>query len=455
MKLRGRLFAQRDRRPWPSTKCHLIRSTQAAAWLGSETRHAGFDTVAAGNVRTHCVNHSAESSGQSSAPNAGSLAAITYVFATVMLGTTLPTPLYPTFEAEYGFGSLTTAMMFAIYAGGVITTLVLFGQASERYGRKPVLLVGVLLALLSAGIFLIANDLWVLIAGRIISGLSAGIFTATGTAAVLENAPKNQRTLASALATAANIGGLGLGILVAGLIAEWLPYPLRTPFAVHAGLLVLAGFALLAVRETVVPDRSSRVVRPPGIPRDARQVFWAASVGVIAGFAACGIYSALVPGFATEVLGVRGPAAIGLAVSVLFLASVVAQISLRSWSDRTLIAVGTAHFIVAMVFLAVALAATSLLALTLSSILAGIGQGLLFMAGLRAMMARTSAGERTQATTSYFVVVYLALSIPSVAAGLVTLQLSLTATGYISAAVIAAIAAMGLLNLRVFSSSGN
>src|SRR5262245_12114918 len=106
-----------------------------------------------------------------------------------MLGTTLPTPLYPLFEEQYGFGPLLVTVIFAIYAFGVIGGLVLFGNLSDRIGRKPVLLVGLGLSGASALLFLLAGSLIPIYLARVVSGLSAGIFTGTATAYVIDLAP--------------------------------------------------------------------------------------------------------------------------------------------------------------------------------------------------------------------------------------------------------------------------
>lgn len=295
-------------------------------------------------------------------PSDISLAAASYVFAVVMAGTTMPTPLYPEYEQAYSFVSLTTTTLFAVYAAGVIVALVAFGQASARLGRRPVLGTGIVLALASAIVFLCAGQLWMLYIGRVLSGLSAGIFTATGTAAVIENAPSSRKNLASALATAANIGGLGLGILMAGIVAELSQWPLRMPFVVHAVLLLLAGAAMFLVRETVETDSSRRILQIPRVPDGTRSLFAAASVGAVAGFAMCGIYSSIAPGFLASVLGIGSTATIGVAVSLVFIASAAAQILLRPLADRTLIILGAVALVAGMGVLVLALLAASLAA---------------------------------------------------------------------------------------------
>ena len=104
-------------------------------------------------------------------------------FFVAMLGTTLPTPLYPLFEQRYEFGALLVTVIFGIYAFGVIAGLILFGNLSDRIGRKPVLLLGLGLSGASALLFLLAGSLVPIYAGRVVSGLSAGTVTGGGSLA--------------------------------------------------------------------------------------------------------------------------------------------------------------------------------------------------------------------------------------------------------------------------------
>ena len=84
--------------------------------------------------------------GMNNTPATGrSLAAAAYVFAVVMMGTTMPTPLYPEMSAAFGFGDAATTVLFAIYAIGVVAGLVIFGRLSDTLGRRPVLGVAVVL----------------------------------------------------------------------------------------------------------------------------------------------------------------------------------------------------------------------------------------------------------------------------------------------------------------------
>ncbi|WP_331280537.1 MFS transporter, partial [Gordonia alkanivorans] len=122
-----------------------------------------------------------------------SFVAAVYAFAVVMLGTTLPTPLYSLYGEKLGFGVATTTVVFGVYAVGVIAALIGFGRWSDVIGRRKLLIAGALLSVASAVVFLTAGPVWQLLVGRVLSGLSAGIYAGAATTAVIELAPPSWR----------------------------------------------------------------------------------------------------------------------------------------------------------------------------------------------------------------------------------------------------------------------
>lgn len=366
-----------------------------------------------------------------------------YVFAVVMMGTTIPTPLYPRFQETYGFGAAITTILFAVYAVGVIAGLIIFGRMSESIGRKPILWLGLLLSVASAGAFLVGGDLWVLYLGRILSGLAAGVFTATGTVTVIGNAPQGRLALAATIATAANMGGLGLGILMSGLTAPVVPDPLFDPFLIHLGLLVIAGIAMYWVHDAP-PTRKGIKLQLPGLPAGSRSVFLAATPGAVAGFALAGVYSAVAPNLLSKDLGASSSAVIGTVLALLFLVSAAGQIVFRSLPDRTLLVMGLIGIVVSSLMLVAALLITNLALFIVAVIITGFGQGLSFMAGMRALAGVTPPEQRANVTTTYFVVAYLSISIPSITTGLLAHPLGLVTATVIATSVFAVVALLGL-----------
>src|SRR5699024_4262900 len=152
--------------------------------------------------------------------------------------------LYPIFQAQLDFSQLIITVIYAFYALGVLLALLLTGNWSDQIGRRPMLLLGLLFAAGSALAFIGGSSLAVLLLGRLLSGISAGIYSGTATVAGVEWAPPKRRGLATVLATAVNMIGLGFGPLFAGVIAKYVSAPLLWPFVAHLAV-VLVGMILV------------------------------------------------------------------------------------------------------------------------------------------------------------------------------------------------------------------
>jgi MFS family permease len=375
---------------------------------------------------------------------------LAYAFAAIMVGTTLPTPMYALYGQQMHFAVLTTTVIYATYAGGVLFALLAFGRWSDAIGRRPVLLAGVVFAVASAAVFLVADSVSVLLVARVLSGLSAGLFTGTGTAAIIEAAPENWRSRAAAVATVANMGGLGIGPLLAGVLVQYAPAPLQLSFIVHIALALLAGMAVLVVPET--SQRTGKIgVQRMSVPAEVRAVFVVASLAAFAGFAVTGLFAAVAPSFVAGVVGIDNHAVAGLIASSIFFASAVAQLAARNLNPNRAVAIGCAIMVVGMVILAVALQLSSLVGLITAAVVAGIGQGISFSRGLAAVADRTPADRRAEVSSTYFVVAYIAISLPVVGEGVAAQHWGLQTAGEtfaIAVAVLSAICLVGILVLE-------
>ncbi len=375
------------------------------------------------------------------------LAAAAYAFAVVMVGTTLPTPLYPLYQQRFGFSELMITVIFAVYAVGVIMALLVFGSLSDQIGRRPVLLLGIGFSALSAVAFLVANAVGLLMVGRVLSGFSAGIFTGTATATLVDLAPAELRGRATLVATVANMGGLGCGPLLAGLVAQWASTPLRLTFWIDLALLVPAVGAILAIREPVTArGRPQLRIQALHVPRDIRSIFVRASLAAFAGFAVLGLSTAVAPAF-LHTLGVTSPAVVGVVVFGVFAASTAGQLLLSVVPPARALPAGCAGLILGMAVLAAALAASSLALLVLGPLIAGVGQGLSFRAGLTSLNAVSPPERRANIASSFFVVAYVAISLPVIGEGVLAQSAGLKTAGLVFAGAVAALAAIVLVLL--------
>ena len=366
-------------------------------------------------------------------------AALAYAFAAVMVGTTLPTPLYALYAQQMHFSVVTTTVIFAVYALGVLGALLLFGRWSDAIGRRPVLLAGLAFSIASAVMFLTADNVPLLLVGRLLSGLSTGLFTGTATAAVVEALPEAQRERAAMVATIANIGGLGIGPVLAGVLAEYVPHPLTLPFALHIGLAVLAVVAVLIAPETSA--RTGRIgLQRLAVPTEVRGVFITAATAAFAGFAVTGLFAAIAPSFVADVVGIANHAVAGAIAGSIFLASALAQLAGRRIVPATAVAAGCAILVAGMVILAVALAFSSLAGIIVAALVAGAGQGISFSRGLAAVVEQVPAAQRGEISSTYFVVAYVAISLPVVGVGLAAQAWGLRTAGESFAAAVAVLA---------------
>ena len=92
-----------------------------------------------------------------------------YLLAAMMMGITLPTPLYVIYQERWHFSSWLITLIFASYAAGVLISLLLAGRSSDQVGRRPILGVAIALSALSTVVFILAPSVGWLFVGRVLS----------------------------------------------------------------------------------------------------------------------------------------------------------------------------------------------------------------------------------------------------------------------------------------------
>lgn len=367
--------------------------------------------------------------------------ATAFAFIVTMMGTTIPTPLYAIYSRELAFSPLTVTVLFAVYAIGVVGALALFGRLSDDLGRRPVQLIAVGFALLSAVLFLLPPSLSLLIAARVLSGVGAGFMSGAGTAAVLDLFPAERKAAGGTLAIAANTGGLAIGTLLAGVLADLAPAPLLVPFAAHLVLCALAVWALLAWAPA--PGVRSRMrIRPQRlrVPRVLRGAFARAVLAAGSAFAVTGVLTAVTALFLSRELRLESHALAGFVVFLAFADMAAGQLIARGLRPRVALVVGCGGLVVAAGLLALALAAVSLAALIGAAVVLGLSGGLCLNAGIATTVERVSPEHRGEVSSSFFAGLYVMLAVPAIGVGLLAGPMGLRGAGLIFTAVVAVLA---------------
>jgi MFS family permease len=250
------------------------------------------------------------------------------------------------------------------------------------------------------------------------------------------------------VATAANVGGLGGGPLLAGLLVQYAPQPLHLTFIVHIGLVVLAAVAVLVVPETSERTGSLGLQRL-AVPPEVRATFTLAAIAAFAGFAVTGLFASVAPAFLSGVVGITNHAVAGAVASAVFIASAVTQLFAGRIAPKRALVLGCGILVVAMVILSVALQLSSLWGLIAAAVVGGVGQGVCFSRGLAAVSELTPPGRRAEISSAYFVVAYVAISLPVIGEGLAARVWGLRTAGVSFAVAVAVLAIVCLAAIMV------
>lgn len=148
-------------------------------------------------------------------------------------------------------GALWGGVMMSAYAAAMFLVGPIVGSLSDAFGRKPVLIVALVVLTLDYVIMAMAQTYWVLLVGRILAGL-AGATYVTATAYIADIAKPDERAASFGMIGAAFGVGFVMGPALGGIAASW---HITAPFWIAAGLAGLnVLFGLFILPESLKPE---------------------------------------------------------------------------------------------------------------------------------------------------------------------------------------------------------
>jgi MFS family permease len=357
--------------------------------------------------------------------------AIAFSFLAVTALSTAPSALYGLYERHEHLSPITITIVYAVYAAGVTASLLLAGHLSDWYGRRAVLIPAVTLAVAAAVLFISWQSLAGLLVARVLTGLALGATVATATAYIadLDAGPDGAVTRrAGIVGVIANVGGLAIGPLAAGVLARYVPAGLTLPYVVLLVALVVALLAVVLAPEGRPAAHPLPRYRPQRlkVPEHARGQFLAAIAGAALAFATWGLFAGLAGRFLAGPLQHPSPALTGAAIFLTFGAGIVVQTTTTNWSAHRLLSAGIPTIILGLAILVASAwtAPPSLALFLIGGIVTGIGASAIFRASLVIVISTSRADERAGALATLFIAGYAALSLPVLGLGIVLLYLS-------------------------------
>jgi MFS family permease len=368
--------------------------------------------------------------------------------AALLAASSTPSPLYPVYQAEFGFSSITLTAVFAVYVLALLASLLTVGRLSDYLGRRPVLAVSLVVEAAAMAVFLDAHGVAALFLARLVQGLATGAAIGVVGAYLLDLQSVTGSRIGSLVNSAAATGGLGLGAVLSGVLIQYGPYPTRLVFGILTGLFLVLALATSVLPETVARKQgaAAAAIRPQvAIPVAARRAFVRAVPTMTATWMLGGLMFSVGGSLLTVVFGQDNHAVVGLVLGLFAGTAAVSSVVLRNEAPETMERLGTRALFIGSVLFALALVTTSLTVFVAAAVIAGSGFGPAFLGAFRTVSQLAEPHERAALISAIYVVSYLAFSIPALVAGLLITDEGLrdTALGYGGAVALVAAATVG------------
>ena len=347
------------------------------------------------------------------------------ILVTYLAASTAPSPLYALYREAWGFSALTLTLVFSTYAFTLLAALLVFGALSDFRGRREVIIVSLVLEFASLLVFRHADSVGWLIAARALQGVATGIATSVLSAGMQDL----HRERGALLNSIAPLLGMGAGALGAGALAQFAPAPTRLVYDVLLAILATQTLAAFWLPETVARRAGAFAAMRPqlAVPRRARATLWQVLPVNTAQWALGGFYASLAPSLARIVTGLHSPLLGGAVVAALVLSGAIAVLAVRTRPARVALAGGTVALVLGLGVTLAGVQWHSTAAFFMGSLIAGLGFGSAFNGTLRSLVPLAEPHERAGLMSTFFVLSYLAFSVPAIAAGLLAGRVGLQA----------------------------
>lgn len=330
---------------------------------------------------------------------------------TISACSSAPTPLYHLYQQLFHLSPAMITLIFGAYAFALLAALLTLGGLSDYLGRRPLILLALVLNAAALIIFAFAGSGTELLAGRIVQGFATGIAFPTFGATILDTDRRRGPLLNSITAFV----GLTIGSLLGGALVEFAPYPTQLVYAVLL-LVTLAEIAVLALMPETISARPGALaaLRPRvSIPKQARSTLLRVTPVNVAGWSLAGFYLSLMPTLVATATGISSPFVGAAVVATLMLSSTASVFIFRTWQAQTVLLTGTAGLVIGVVTTLAGVHLQLVGLLFMGTAVAGLGFGSIFANILRVLLPLAEPHERAELFAAFLIESYLAFSIPA------------------------------------------
>jgi multidrug resistance protein len=207
-----------------------------------------------------------------------------------MLGLAMVIPLLPFYATKLGASATIVGVLIAAFSIAQLASAPLWGRFSDRYGRRPALLAGLLVSAIAYVIFAYASTLWLLLLSRVVQGLGGGTIGVVQ-AYVADASDPSDRAKSLGWLSAATSFGAVVGPAIGSALIHWGRHAPGIASAIFCVLVsIFAGIYLRESREDSVVSSEHAVVAQTGIgaiwsviarPREpAQRLIWIYTIAI-------------------------------------------------------------------------------------------------------------------------------------------------------------------------------
>ncbi|RKR73716.1 MFS transporter [Frondihabitans australicus] len=334
-------------------------------------------------------------------------------------------PLMLMYRSIDGYDQVQVDLFLAVYVIGLVPGFLLAGTWSDRWGRRRIMLAGLPIGIAGSVILALGSSTIAgMCAGRFLSGVSVAVAMVVGSSWIKELSEASGQGQAGARRASITLSlGFGGGAGVAGVLAQWGPWPTILPYAVQIAATLVGLVVVLGAAETRQPDPSiTAIIGDVRIRPAIRGVFLRRVLPIAPWiFGASALAFAVGPSLVTARTGHLDVAFATLATVITLGVGTSVQLAFAA-IDRALHGrsgtVGVALAGIGAVILVAAALDSSIAAVLVAAPIFGAGYGLCMVAGLSAVQAMADGNDLAGLTAIFYSVSYAGFFLPMILAAL-------------------------------------
>ncbi len=331
-------------------------------------------------------------------------------------------PMIAVWTDELHLSSANIALTSLSYFAGCLITLLFFSRISNFFGRKPIVILSLILTVIASLIFANGNGPLDLYVARLLQGFSCGLASSATMAWVVECAPKNKSWLGQSLTAAGPNVGLAIGCIGSGYIISYEILNPTTLFYLSIISQILSLILVLLSRETIGfgTQTLSQVLIPKlTMPKRLFRLFIISALTFIVTWSVGGFLQGFSASFALQIFGHSDPFLTALIYLLYILPNCLFGIYAGKFNPRVALLILISIFTLSGLTLFFSVNFKYQIPFLMAIILAGLSAGGAVTSALRFLIMDLSLTERAGVLATLYFSAYLGSSLPNFVVSLI------------------------------------